>query len=94
MPTLHIEHAITDFPTWRAAFDRAEPYRVAAGVRRHAVRRPVDDPKFVVIDLDFDDVAAAQAFLHFLRTSIWATPASSPALAGEPDTLILEPAVG
>ena len=22
MATLHIEHAITDFPTWKAAFDR------------------------------------------------------------------------
>jgi hypothetical protein len=90
MTTLHIEHAITDFATWKAAFDRAEPNRVEAGVRGHVIRQPHDDPTYVVIDLEFDDVSAARDFLEFLRNRIWASRESSPALAGEPTTSILE----
>lgn len=44
MPTLHIEHPITDFDTWKSAFDRFAPARESAGVRHHRVQRPVDDP--------------------------------------------------
>jgi hypothetical protein len=40
MPTLHIEHAITDFETWRSAFDRFTALRRGAGVRGHGVQRP------------------------------------------------------
>lgn len=93
MATLHIEHAITDFATWRGAFDRFGEAREQAGVRSHSVRRPVDDPNFVVIDLDFDTVPQAEAFLGMLRTRVWAVPENAPALAGEPRATILEPAV-
>ncbi|MGI8652227.1 MAG: hypothetical protein ACR2I7_05445 [Geodermatophilaceae bacterium] len=54
MPTLHIEHAISDFDLWRGAFERFEQYRTQAGVRAERIQRPVDDPQYVVIDLDFD----------------------------------------
>jgi hypothetical protein len=90
MTTLHIEHAITDFPTWKAAFDRAEPYRVEAGVLHHQIRQPEDDAQYVVIDLEFADSASARSFLEFLETRIWASRESSPALAGKPRTSILE----
>jgi hypothetical protein len=90
MTTLHIEHAITDFATWKAAFDRAEPNRVEAGVRSHVIRRPEGDPTYVVIDLEFDDAASARSFLEFLESRIWASRESSPALAGRPVTSILE----
>ncbi len=90
MPTLHIEHAISDFPTWKAAFDRFGDARVAAGVRRHTVRQPTDDVHHVVIDLDFDTVSAAQGFLDVLRNRVWSTRESSPALVGSPEAKILE----
>ena len=89
MYTLHIEHPITDFDVWRQAFARFAPLRLAAGVRSHSVRRPVDDPRYVSIDLDFDTTAGAEAFLQTLRTRVWASPDSSPALAGDPVTRIL-----
>lgn len=92
MPTLHIEHAISDFATWSAAFDRFAEARQHAGVQAHRVQRPVDDPKYVVIDLDFETTEAAAAFLEFLRTQVWANPANVPALAGVPEARILEPA--
>ena len=89
MATLHIEHPITDFETWAAAFDRFTEARRQAGVRSHRIQQPIDDPNFVVIDLDFDTTAAAEAFESFLRTTVWATRESSPALAGHPHTRIL-----
>lgn len=90
MHTLHIEHAITDYGTWKDAYDRFADQRRRAGVRGHRVRRPVDDPRFVVVDLDFDSAGEAAAFLGFLRARVWSTPAHSPALAGDPVTRILE----
>lgn len=92
MPTLHIEHAITDFTTWRAAFDRFAEFRDKSGVRRHRVQRPVDDPNFVVIDLDFNTIAEADTFLRFLQATVWSSRENSPALAGSPQAKILEPA--
>ena len=93
MATLHIEHAITDFDTWTRAFNGLADARRNAGVREQRVQRPVDDSKFVVIDLDFDSAEDANAFLNFLTVRVWASPESSPALAGSPATMILEPAV-
>jgi hypothetical protein len=93
MPTLHIEHPITDFDTWSSAFSRFADARRRAGVRAHRVQRPIDDPKYVVIDLDFDTNEGAQAFLSFLKKDVWGNQVNSPALAGEPLTMILHPAV-
>lgn len=89
MITLHIEHPITDYATWKAAFDSFAAARETAGVRAHAIHRPVAEAHYVLIDLDFDTEEAATAFLHFLRTRVWAEPAHSPALAGEPTTRLL-----
>ena len=91
MTTLHIEHAITDFPTWQGFFQRFEPARTSAGVLRHRIFRPVDDPKYVVIELDFDSAVEAQAMLDFLRAQVWSSPANAPALVGAPKARILEP---
>ncbi len=88
--TLHIEHAITDFEVWRAAFDRVAEKRRASGVMRHRVGRPVDDPHYVVIDLDFDTADHAASFLHFLQTQVWGSTHAAPALVGAPRTAVLE----
>ncbi|TQM64875.1 hypothetical protein [Humibacillus xanthopallidus] len=90
MSTLHIEHAISDYGTWKAAFDRFEGVRAEAGVRRHTIRRPVDDPTYVLIDLEFDRTDEAARFLGFLRAKVWSTPDNSPALIGSPVARVLE----
>jgi hypothetical protein len=59
-------------------------------VRSHGVQQPVDDPHYVVVDLDFDTLDEAAAFRQFLEIVVWANPANSPALAGAPKTAILE----
>jgi hypothetical protein len=89
MQTLRIEHPITDFAQWRQAFDAVARARKEAGVRSQRVLRPTDDDHYVLVDLDFDTVEQATAFLGFLRTRIWSSPASSPALAGDPVTRLL-----
>ena len=90
MNTLHIEHPVTDYSTWRSAFDRFASARAEAGVRAARVQRPMDDAAYVLIELDFDDAASATGFLNFLEAVVWATPANSPALAGSPQTRILQ----
>lgn len=90
MVTLHIEHPITDLETWADAFRQFADARRKAGVRAHRVQQPIDDPQFVVIDLDFDTVDAATAFLGFLTNVVWANPDNAPALAGAPRSVLLE----
>jgi hypothetical protein len=90
MATLHIEHAITDLETWLSAFSGFVAARRNAGVRSERVQQPVDDPGYIVVDLDFGTVEEAEAFLRFLNDQVWAIPENAPALAGAPDTMILE----
>jgi len=90
MPTLHIEHPITDFDLWGDAFGRFAEYRKGSGVRGERILRPVDDPRYVIIDLDFDTTEEAEAFLEFLQTTVWSSSENSPALVGTPQTKVLE----
>jgi hypothetical protein len=91
MATLHIEHPVTDFGAWQAAFDRFAQVREESGVRGHRILRPVDDDHYVVIDLDFPTAGQAERFLGFLQTQVWTSPDNAPALAGPPQAKILEP---
>ena len=87
MPILRIEHAISDFDVWKAAFDSDPVRREQSGVRRYRVLRPVDDPTYVAIDLEFDSSAEAERFHAALR-ELWKQ--APPALAGAPSVRIVE----
>jgi hypothetical protein len=89
MPVLQLEHAIRDFATWKAAFDRDPIDRRGLGVRRHRICRPVDDPRYVVVELDFDTVEQAEACRAALGR-LWRSRAAAPALAGRPRTRIVD----
>jgi hypothetical protein len=89
MTTLRIEHAISDFQLWKTAFDSFAQARAKAGVHSVAIRRPADDPKYLMLDLEFDTAVPAEAFAAFLQQHVWSSPASSPGLAGPPRTRIL-----
>lgn len=91
MITLHIEHPISDLPTWKAAFDRFAERRRQGGVCGERLNQPVDDDRYVMVDLDFSTREQAEQFLSFLETAVWSSPDRSPALAGTPRTLIVEP---
>jgi hypothetical protein len=90
MSTLHIEHAVTDFDTWSIAFGRFAEFRRQSGVRQQRIQRPVSDPNYVVIDLDFDTTSEAESFLGLLRANVWSSRDNAPALVGTPQAKILE----
>jgi hypothetical protein len=70
MPILRIEHPVPDFSGWKAAFDSDPARRAQSGVRRYQILRALDDPNYVMIDLEFDTKAQAEALLATMRT-IW-----------------------
>jgi hypothetical protein len=89
MATLRIEHGIRDYETWQRAFDSFAAARANAGVRGFAIHQPVDDPKYLMLDLEFDTTRLAEEFAHFLHERVWSSPESSPALDGATSTRIL-----
>ena len=70
MYILRIEHPIFDFDGWKRAFESDPVGREKSGVRRYQVLRPVDDPKYVMIDLEFDTVEQAEGLLAAMRV-VW-----------------------
>jgi hypothetical protein len=50
----------------------------------------VDDPHYLVIELEFDDQENADRFRRFLHHVVWADRDASPALVGAPTSRILE----
>ena len=68
---LRIEHPVPDYDGWKKAFDSDPAGREKSGVRRHRVLRAVDDPNHVMIDLEFDTSAEAEALLAAMRV-VWA----------------------
>ncbi len=90
MATLHIEHSIVDFDRWKSAFDRFEDARRQSGVVRYRIQQPIDDNKYVVVDLEFGTTQQAERFLEFLRSVVWRSRENSPALVGTPQARVLE----
>lgn len=72
------------------AFEGFSEARRKAGVRSYTIRQPVDDPGYLTLDLEFDTSGQAEAFAGFLHGHVWSSAPSSPALAGTPQTRILE----
>lgn len=91
MTVLRVEHAITDYDTWKSAFDRDPADRKGSGVRRYRIYRPVDDPHYITLDLEFDNEGDAEAMLAKLH-QVWQSSSAAPALAGDPKARILDAA--
>ena len=89
MVILRIEHAIRDFATWKAAFERDPAGRRQSGVVRYWVRRRLDDGNHVSIDLEFATDDAALKFVEAMQV-VWGSPQAAPALAGKPRTRIFD----
>ncbi len=73
MVIVQIEHPVANFTMWKAAFDSDPIDRKASGVRRYRILRPIDDPNYVAVDLEFDDRPQAEAFRGALER-MWLTP--------------------
>ena len=87
MALLRIQHVVPNFDGWKRAFDGDPMNRKEAGVRRYLVHRSVADPNFVMIDLEFDTVAAAERLLERLR-HLWAGPGG--AVMRNPEAWVVE----
>jgi hypothetical protein len=87
--TLRIEHQIHDFDSWKVVFDRDPASRRKSGVRHYQDSRPVDDPSYVIIDLDFDIEHEAEVFVTAMR-EVWKSPQAAPALLGSPQARIVK----
>ena len=70
MVILRIEHPVPDFDGWKKAFDSDPVGREQSGVRRYQISRPIDDPNYVMIDLEFDTTSQTEALLAAMR-GVW-----------------------
>jgi len=70
MYMLRIQHPVPNYEAWKKAFDSDPVGRQKSGVRRYQILRAVDDPNFVMIDLEFDSPAQAEALLAAMRV-VW-----------------------
>jgi hypothetical protein len=70
MYILRIEHPVPDFEAWKQAFDSDPMGRERSGVRRYRVLRALDDPNYVMIDLEFDSSSEAEVVHKGLR-NLW-----------------------
>lgn len=89
MPILQFEHAVKDFAMWKAAFDRDPINRPGLGVRCHRVLRPLDDPNYVIGELEFETSADAEACREALL-KLWSSRQAAPALVGAPRVRIVD----
>jgi len=89
VPVLQIEHPVRDFEAWKSAFDGAHERRQAGNVRRYQVYRPVDDPKYIAVDLEFDGRDEAEAFKQGLE-EMWRSPQAARLLEGTPRVRIVD----
>lgn len=89
MPVLQFEHPIKNFEMWKNAFDRDPIDRRSLGVQRHRVYRLIDDPNYVVGELEFETTAQAHACSDALR-DLWNSRQAAPALSGTPRVRIVE----
>lgn len=88
MYILRIEHPVADFDGWKKAFDSDPVGRKESGVKSYRIMRPVDNPRYVMIDLLFDTVKEAETLLARLRT-LWERVRGE-VLPEEPRTCIVE----
>jgi hypothetical protein len=56
VPYLLVRHKVTDFSTWKAAYDAHLPARQKAGLKQEHLLRSIDDPNEVILLFEAEDV--------------------------------------
>jgi hypothetical protein len=87
MYILKIEHPVPDYDAWKKAFDSDPVDRKKSGVRRYQILRPVGNPNYVMLDLEFETTKEAEALLAAMRV-VWGRVQGT--LIFDPKALILE----
>lgn len=89
---LQIEHKVPNFDGWKRAFESDPINRKKAGVCHYKIFRPCDDPNYVIIDLEFDNLKEAEDTLSALR-NLWTKVEGKVMTNPETRILYLEEAV-
>ena len=69
--------------------ERGFPSWEQAGVTQAEVFQPAGDPHYIVVNLRFESVDAANNFRTFLVERVWSSPDNAPALVGAPTARVL-----
>jgi hypothetical protein len=89
LPTLHIEHQVANYSSWkRNAFDADPLNRATSGVTHHRISRGAGDPNHVMIELEFATLPEAEA-MHAALRNLWKSPLAQ---IGSPTAQIIETA--
>lgn len=70
MIVLQIEHLVPDYAGWKKAFDNDPVDRKQSGVRAYRIFRTTDDPNYVIVELEFDNLPEAEKMLGNLK-KLW-----------------------
>jgi len=84
---LQIEHEVFNFEGWKKAFNNDPMDRKKAGVKCYHIFQRADNPNFVVIDLEFEDLSEAESTLAALKI-LWGSIAGK--IMMNPHTRILK----
>ena len=89
MVRMFVRHPVTDFATWKAAYDTFDAERKGMGVIGDAVFQAAHDPNEVTAWHDFESLEAAQAFASADRLKEVMAAAG---VSGEPTIWFTSPA--
>jgi hypothetical protein len=64
IPGIIMLYSVSDYDTWRLAYDGLEDFRLKSGIVGQAVGRKIDDPNFVVVYHQARNVANLRAFVE------------------------------
>ena len=70
MIVLQIEHPVPDFNAWKKTFDNDPANRKQSGVKRYKIFRQADNPNYIIIELEFDNLTQAEA-MHTALQKLW-----------------------
>jgi hypothetical protein len=87
MIILQLEHPVPNFDGWKKAFESDPVGRQRGGVVRYSILKKIDDPNYVVINLEFDKKEQAENFLELLK-QLWGKVEGS--VMNRPQARILE----
>lgn len=62
MTTVIVQHTVSDFDTWKPAFDDHATARTAHGCTSVDIYRGTDDPNAITVLMAYPDAASAKAF--------------------------------
>lgn len=72
MVVLQIEHPVPNYNGWKKAFESDPVGRQKCGVVRYTIFKTIDDPDYVIVDLEFALQKQAEIFLESLK-KLWGT---------------------